>query len=60
MLPLIGYYFGRALQLMGMITAVAALVVFNADMGEMMKMAFFGLAEFYVGYGLIAATGRKG
>ncbi|MBF0171610.1 MAG: hypothetical protein HQK87_11100 [Nitrospinae bacterium] len=60
MLPLIGYYLGRTLQLLGLLTAVAALLLFNDDMGEMMKIAFAGLVEFYLGYGLMAMTGRRG
>lgn len=59
MFALIGFYLGKTLQLLGMLTAVAALVLFNDDMGDMMKIAFFGLIEFYVGLGLIAATGRR-
>lgn len=57
------FYLGRALQVMGMITATAALIVYGGvegGMGPMMKLAGAGLVEFYVGYGLLALAGRKG
>ncbi|MBI5814099.1 MAG: hypothetical protein HZB29_00630 [Nitrospinae bacterium] len=57
------YYLGRAMQVMGMLTAAASLIAFfNVDgqMGTMMKLAGAGLAEFYIGYGLIVFGGVKG
>ena len=56
------FYFGRAMQIMGMMTAAVALFVsLNQDgqMGNMMKFALGGLAEFYIGYALTAFSGRK-
>ncbi|MBI4666152.1 MAG: hypothetical protein HY751_07080 [Nitrospinae bacterium] len=57
------FYIGRALQILGMITAAMALLTYfnqQENMGTMMKIAGAGLVEFYVGYGITMLTGRKG
>lgn len=46
---------------MGIVTTGASLILFGgADgrMGDMFKLAFAGVAEFYIGYAIISMTGR--
>lgn len=47
---------------MGIVVTAASLIVFGgADgrMGDMLKFAFAGIAEFYIGYAITAMAGRK-
>lgn len=56
------FYIGRVLQIMGIVTTAASLIVLGgADgrMGDMLKLAFVGIAEFYIGYAITAMAGRK-
>ena len=56
------FYIGRVLQVMGIVTVASALIVFGgADgrMGDMLKLAFAGVAEFYIGYAITAMAGRR-
>ena len=56
------FYIGRIMQLFGILTAVFSLVAFfnqEGQMGNMIKWAGAGVVEFYVGYAIIALSGKK-
>lgn len=46
---------------MGMVTTAAALLIYGGvegGMGDMLKLAFAGIGEFYIGYAVTAWAGR--
>ncbi len=50
------------MQLFGILTAIFSLVAFfnqEGQMGNMIKWAGAGVVEFYVGYAIIALSGKK-
>ncbi len=55
------YYAGKAFQILGMGTVVVAFISFFAEplKGDMFKLTFLGLIEFYIGYLVVAYTGQK-
>ena len=62
MAQLLTFYLGKTMQVLGIATACGSLIYFfNQEhaMGPMLKWAMAGVAEFYVGYGITAMTGRK-
>lgn len=52
------FYLGRLLQLAGMATVLMSFVTLD-DTGNMLKITFIGIIEFYAGYLLVMGTGVK-
>jgi uncharacterized membrane protein HdeD (DUF308 family) len=50
------FYLGRLLQIAGMATVFMSFVSLD-DTGNMLKVAFVGVIEFYAGYLLVMGTG---
>ena len=50
------------MQIMGIVTTAAALALYGGvegGMGDMLKLAFAGIGEFYIGYAITAMAGNK-
>jgi len=56
------YYLGKTFQIIGMGTVFIAFISFfwEPKMGEMFKITFVGIVEFYLGYFMVASSGEKG
>lgn len=55
------YFAGKTLQLVGIGTVFIAFIHFflRSPMGELMKLALIGTAEFYIGNFIVTKTGVK-